>query len=447
MITGYGSIVPTTTSEDHVAQITELENHRVHYARIWHFLTWEGANAIWPWQRSDTPGAHMGGNGGNKFDLNVWNPTYWSRIRDAVERAKRARTYTQIPFSDSGTLSGDPGDENLTWGNNPFARDNNVNNLEVPSALSPNGGVPDFYLYGSKPNLRRAQERYLSKMIDETVEHVAIFEIENEHSDYDNADWAIHYGRFIKNYFATLATQHPNDPRYGPRLVSYSSILRDFEELYTAPEIDVMNKHFGDEAERLALLMARRMVRAGFAHPSVLAELQAKATAYARELVAENTLNDYLEPRYREYDKPINVDEFATGVTDTNILRKMCWVIITSGGHFHIEDADPASRPFDVVGNIREFKEQSQWDFVHAAPNKNLANGGGYCLAQPGREYVFYFLEGGTKSVTLEAGDYREEWWNPRSGGFQNRTNFSHPGGTRTVVAPDGNDWVLHVIR
>jgi hypothetical protein len=243
-------------------------------------------------------------------------------------------------------------------------------------------------------------------MIDETIRYPNVhYEIENEHWEHEDPGWAEHYGRFIKDYIAAAY------PESAPRLVGYNSLETDLEALFSSPSVDVINKHFGAEAE---------------ADPDLL--------------------NRYLEPRWPR-GKPINVDEFANGVTDTDLLRRMCWTILASGGHFHIEDAEPASRPFEVVENVRGFKEGTAWEFVRAAPNRVLVGEGGYCMAREGREYVAYFPRGGAQAITLPPGDYREEWWDPRAGGFTGQTSFSHPGGARSLQTPDGRDWVLHIVR
>ena len=75
------------------------------------------------------------------------------------------------------------------WGSNPWAHNNNVNNLELPDAQPPNDGTPDFYDYSGKPNLSNQQERYVRKMIDETIVYSkVIYEIENEHWQHSNPD-------------------------------------------------------------------------------------------------------------------------------------------------------------------------------------------------------------------------------------------------------------------
>ena len=402
LIASHGNIVPTATNFDYVAQIEERRANHIRYCRVWHFLPFEGANAIWPWQRSSVGGAYMGGRNGNRFDLNVFNPVYFNRVADAVSRANLAGIYTQLHIFDRVGMSPASDDR---WGNNPWARDNNIGDLEVPNARQPNDGIPDFYRFDEKPNLRAQQERYLRKIIDETIRVPSIhYEIENEHLEDSSTQWAIHYGQLVKDY---IAANYPETPR----LVSYSSLAGDLEAHYGSPAIDVINKHFGTDAE---------------GDPEIL--------------------NQYLEPRWSR-NKAINVDEFANGVTDTALLRRMCWTILASGGNFHVEDAEPASNPFGVVENIRRFLEQSGWFFVEAAPNRGLiTSGGGYCMAQVGTEYVCYFPTGGTKRLSLAAGRYNQRWWNPTQGGFFNVATFTHPGGERTLNPPDGRDWALQLV-
>lgn len=403
LVTSFTNIAPTVISEPVSPSFrTDTQAYRMPYCRVWHFLPWGMNDVYFPCAVSSTPGAYRGGLGGNKFDWNTWDTNYWTRMTDSMAQANGAGIYAEVMLFDRVGMS--PGSDDR-WGNNPWASNNNINNLEVPTANPPNDGTPDFYSYATKPNLRNQQERYVRKMIDSTITYPNVFyEVENEHWDSTDPAWANHYGQFVKDYITANYAA-------SPRLVSYSSLVSDLESLYTSTSIDIINKHFGNSAEN---------------NPDVL--------------------NTYIEPRWGN-NKPINIDEFANGVTSFSTLRQQCWTIITSGGHFHIEDADLASQPYDVVENIRSFKAHSAWDFIHAAPNRNLVvpSTAGYCMAQPGVEYVFYFTTGGSKTVNLAAATYRFEWWNPRTGGFYNVTTIAHGGGNRTISAPDANDWVLHV--
>lgn len=399
LIASCAGVVPTARDCDYVRQIAEMRAKNITYGRVWHFLPWGGEVAIWPWAESSTPGGYWGGRGGFKLDMNTWNPLYWNRLKDAMARCERAGIYCEIHLFDRCGMSPASKDR---WGNNPWASDHNINNLETPT--SSGDGTPEFYKIKEKPNLRYQQERYVRKMIDETIRFSnIIYEIENEHWNYNNPEWAAYWGKFIKDY---ISEKYPD----SPRLVSYSSLQEDLEAFYDRTEVDIINRHFGNEAER---------------DPDIL--------------------NRYIETRWAK-KKPINIDEFANGVSDPKLLRTMCWIIITSGGHFHIEDCEPSAKPFEVCENIRQFKIQSRWDFIHAFPSKNLVTQGrGYCMANPGKEYVIYLPEGGRIAVKLEPGSYEVRWWDTVKGGFRDRYKISHEGGEKTFTAPGTSDWVLHI--
>ncbi len=398
MITSFTAIVPADSTFDYVTRLrVDTQSRRLDYARVWEFTPWSLNTAIWPWAASGTGGGYWGGLGGNKLNMNTWNTTFWTRMNDAMSRAANAGVYAEIMLFDGVGLEADDG----RWGNNPWAANNNINSLEVPNAQPPNAGTTDFYVWSS-PNLRNQQERWVRKMIDETIAYPnIIYEVENEHRS-PSSSFGSHYAQFIQDY---IAATYPS----SPRLVSYSTISTDLEDFYTIPAVDIVNRHFGNSAEN-----------------------------------DPTTMNTYLEPRW-SFNKPINVDEFANGVGDATLMRQMCWIIITSGAHFHVEDADPAV-VYNAVENIRSFKALANWNFVEAAPNKGLITaGGGYCLAKVGEEYVCYFTTSGSKTLNLAAATYRSEWWNPRTGGFYNVATFSHGGGNLIFTPPDANDWVLHV--
>ncbi|MDO8588243.1 MAG: sugar-binding protein [Armatimonadota bacterium] len=396
MITSFSSIVPSDTSYDYVAGIAEMQSRRIDYSRVWHFLPWAGVNAVWPWGRSGVAGAPMGGN---KIDMNTWNSTYWTRMNDAMSRAATGGTIGEIHLFDRCGMS--PAGP-TRWQGNPWATNNNINNLETPTADL--DGTPEFYDYENRPNLRNQQERYIRKMIDETIQYTnIIYEVENEHWELEDPTFGAHYAQFIKDY---IASAHPGNER----LVTYNSLMGDIENFFNIDQVDIVNMHFGGDAE-----------------------------------ADTDILNAYCESRW-PYNKAVNIDEFANGVGDWTLLRKMCWIIVTSGGNFHIEDAN-AAVSYDVCENIRSFKAVSGWDFIRSHPEKELiVSGGGYCMAQIGVEYVYFFPAGGGKAVTLPAGTYRAEWWDTRTGGFSSATTFSHAGGNKVLNSPDYDDWVLHIV-
>ncbi len=391
MIASHSNCAPSSRGIDYQAEIDGNAREGMGYARIWHWLPWEGEKAIWPWGRSAATGPDQGGA---KYDFDIWNDIYWDRLKDCLARCNRAGIYAEVMlFEACGMKKAD-----TRWRNNPWASNNNINALELPGRDS--AGVPEFYEFDSKPNLRRQQERYLRKILDETAAFPNVmYELENEHYPGNDAAWAAHYARFVKDY---LRARHPD----SPRLLAHTS---DFDVCFETSEIDIVNFH-----------------------------------SDSRDF---DKYNRFLEGNWKR-NKAMNVDELANGETDYDALRKVCWTIVTSGGHFHIEDAKPASKPFEIARNILAFNKASGWDFVRAAPCKRtVISDQGYCMAQPGVEYVFFFPSGGGKTVELAKGNYRARWWNTRLQGFSGETGFSHEGGTQTFTPPDLNDWVLHVCK
>src|SRR5262245_56291396 len=75
------------------------------------------ARFICPWARSDQPGY---ANGGNKFDLNRWDPNYFKRLKDFVSKAGKRGIVVELnlfcPFY-----------EESMWELSPMNAKNNVN--------------------------------------------------------------------------------------------------------------------------------------------------------------------------------------------------------------------------------------------------------------------------------------------------------------------------------
>ena len=57
----------------------------------------------------------------------------------------------------------------------------------------------------------------------------------------------------------------------------------------------------------------------------------------------------------------------------------------------------------------------SQLDLERAVPSANLCSTG-YCLADPGHQYLIYQPGSGGFTLTIVAGSYRFEWFNPATG-------------------------------
>lgn len=248
-----------------------------------------------------------------RWDLSQFNETYWSTIRSVLERAESVGVVLEPHLFDRGC-----GGNQADYRAYPWHPRRNVNGLrgQLPQGGT---GLPQFYEARPGTPLFELQASYVRKWVDEARPfRNVVLEIENEHRQHDVIRWAAQWARLIKIL----------DPE---RMVSYSSLESDLERAYRIAEIDIVNVHSGREGR----------------DPQVL--------------------RDYLTGHFRRR-KLMNVDEFANGERSAKVLRRQCWTIVTSGGHFHIEDALPESQPEIVAANVRRFLAESRWDFTSARP-------------------------------------------------------------------------------
>ena len=161
--------------------------------------------------------------------------------------------------------------------------------------------------------------------------------------------------------------------------------------------------------------------------------------------------------RDRRHKIPVVNGEYAyAGWTlDDNALRNGAWEIFTAGGFstagFFTTFApdkggwnpDANKQQQDEMVYFINFIEGTHWWQMH--PNNNLVSTG-YCLANPGKEYVVYARNGGSVSVDLGAasGSLPAQWLNPRDGTMSEQ--FTVQGGSKVAFNPPFvGDWVLHI--
>src|SRR5262249_24085198 len=115
---------------------------------------------IAPWVRSSEPGYE---GGGNKFDLQKWNPEYFSRLHDFFTDASKRGIVVEITL-----FSSEYGD--IQWNVSPFNRKNNVNHTDEIDWKKLNTL--------DNGNILGYQEKYTRKLIQEASAYPnVIFEI------------------------------------------------------------------------------------------------------------------------------------------------------------------------------------------------------------------------------------------------------------------------------
>ncbi len=161
--------------------------------------------------------------------------------------------------------------------------------------------------------------------------------------------------------------------------------------------------------------------------------------------------------RDRIYNKPVVNGEYAYAgwTADDNWLRYGAWEIFAAGGFstagFFTTFA-PDKGGYDLYANMQQQQEMIYFNKFHRQinwwtmePNDALTSVG-YCIADPGREYVVYSRDGGTPSLDLSAveGEIDVRWLNPITGEYSETTQVTG-GSTVSFTPPFSAEWVLHV--
>ena len=135
-------------------------------------------------------------------------------------------------------------------------------------------------------------------------------------------------------------------------------------------------------------------------------------------------------------------------------IRKKAFVVIFSGAAINYADMDGNSSSgfsgsmemsdkiqarHDIVKKVWDFFETIP--FYRMSPNQSIVDNG-FCLAEAGKRYLVYLIDGGTVNVDLETGQYDVTWINA-----QNTSNRRHTGitndGNKFSAPQDGEDWLL----
>jgi hypothetical protein len=371
-----------------------------------------------PWARSGAPGY---AGGGNKFDLDRWDPAFFARYRDFLSEAAKRGIVVEI------TLFSSHYDENQ-WrlsALNPANNINGTNAIDWKKLHTLDNG-----------NILAYQERYARKLVREANEFDnVIFEIENEpwsdrpvltdvvnpylrppgRDNYPNSvdlpdelsmAWQARVAAWIQEEEASLPNRHLIAQNYCNFRLSVLKLLSG---------IDVVNFHY--------------------AYPDAV------------------TLNYGL-------DKAISYDETGFLGHDDDAYRRQAWNFMLSGGSVfdgldysftpgHEDGTDlepngpgggsPALRSqLRVLQNF--LQSLSLVDLQLDTHTVRHASGAiARVLSHPGQEYAIY-LDGngpGEVAMDLPEGQYSGVWLNIKTGSADKSESFRHSGGNKVLQSPE----------
>ncbi len=330
-------------TKDFIAYLDFLHEQKHNFTRLWAWeqtpLSAKKPSPTLPYERTG-PGQAL--DGGAKFDLRRFNQTYFDRLRDRVAQARERGIYVSVVLFQGLNPSSKSRRDNA-WLANPWHRENNINGVDG-DPYRDGIGLEAFTL--AIPVITSLQEDYIRKVVDtlNDLDNV-LYEISGDAS-LGAATWRSHIVNYLKSYEATKPNQHPVG-------ISYPAAT-DNDVLWKSP------------ADWIALYGA---------------DLNPPLAAGGRALFIET------DPRLlgdRSSDQSV-WKAFARGMNVIDRELDTLAPAVAEGVHAAIAQSLAYSRSIDLSALV---------------PNDTGCSTG-YCLINPGVEYLAYLPSGGRVVVDL----------------------------------------------
>jgi hypothetical protein len=339
-----------------------------------------------PWPRTG-PGKALDGK--PKFDLTRFDPEYFDRLTSRIEKARKRGIYVSVMMFEGWAMQRvEDG-----WKSHPFHPRNNVNEIDGDANGDGKGLEVHELVVDAVTDIQKA---YIRKVID-TVNRFdnVLWEISNENHG-ESTQWQYAMIRYIKEYEKSKPTQHPVGMTFQFR--------------------GGTNKNLFDSPA------------------------------------------DWISPNpeggYR--DNPPADNRGKVIITDTDHLwgiggnQTWVWKNFTRGlnpifmdpydGIVLGEKLTPTFEPIrKSMGYALKFARRMDL-------NKCKPMASGYCLANPGKQYLaFQPAKGEPLKLKLEPGTYRYEWFDPASGKTISKGRTDATKTETTFENPVNGEAVLYV--
>lgn len=429
----YGAVI--NKAFDYVPYLDALKDHGLNYTRFYpgamfetidKFITGnplgpKPRDLIVPWARSSQPGYLVGGN---KFDLDQWNPAYFARLKDFLRKAADRGIVVEICFFNSQYSD--------TWPISPLYFENNIQGV---------GKCPWRDAQTLKhTDLVQREAAYVRKITQEAnaFDNV-ILEICDEPSSIGTGvalagPWVGHLVDVVRNTERDLPQKHliaqeVEGPFGGPM---------DFS---ADPRVSIITAQYiwGPEPD---------------AHGGEMGGMRA------------------LDHKYN-LNKPIELNEtswYPWGYKGDKIAdsRVEAWEFIVGGGAGFNQlnglytPENPAGKSpendqlLGALANLKKFIYS--FDFLKMHPDKSFIVSGlsasqtyYRAISEPGQQYALYIHHSSDRRgsyvvapgnyhedlvVSLPAGNYRADWIDPARGSVIASKSFTQAGGDHNMTTP-----------
>lgn len=397
---------------DYTQFLDVLVAHHHNFFRLWRWEqarwgSWNGIDGLrfgpHPYPRT---GSGMALDGKPKFELRRFDESYFDRLRQRVVEAGARGLYVSVMLFDGWSIE----DKGL-WGYNPWRAHpyhaaNNSSGIDG-DANGDGQGRETHAL--DVPEVTRLQEAYVRKVVD-TVNDLdnVLYEISNE-SHAESAEWQYYMIRFVKEYEATKAKQHPVGmtaqwPWPDASVTLANQVLAESPADWISPAGEVFNRRVADGSKVIV------------ADTDHLCGICGDRTFVWQSLVRG--------------ENPLFMDVWSCDV----------W--------WYPNDCDRPEWPSlrANLGYARYYAERMH--LAAMTPQPQLSSNT-WLLANPvesGSEYLAYLPQGGEVTLDLSATSHPfvVEWFDPELGQAVAAERVTG-GGRRSFVAPFDHDAVLYL--
>lgn len=386
--------------------------------------------ALVPWARSNEPGYALGGD---KFDLDRWDPAYFERLHGFVAAAREAGVVVEVTLFSSHYGGG--------WEQSPLHVSNNVNGVsDVPKERAntlDNG------------HLRARQEALVRKIVSE------LRDADNVYFEVQNEPWA--------DRAVTVDVLHPYiEP--GEMKVE-GMFWQNRVDLADAASLEWQAWIASVVADQERQQGSRHLIAqnyANFRYPLKDVDPAISIVNFHYAWPEAATLNQAL-------GRALGFDESGFAGREDATYRRQAWEFLLSGGSVfsHLDysfavghedgtavspapgGGSPALRR--QLGVLKTFLMGFDLPALAPRPDLVVAAPGAYvrCLAEPGAAYALYAAGDGDTPLVLELpkGGYRAEWVDVLTGGVVDSSTLEHDGGRARLQSPPyDTDIALRVV-
>lgn len=376
---------------------------------------------IVPWAQSDTPGYL---HGGNKYDLDKWDPAYFARLKDFVAKAGERGVVVEICFFNAQYSD--------TWPISPLYYENNVQGV-------------------GKGTFQEAQTLRHPDLVERESDYVR--KITQEVNSYDNV-------------ILEMCDEAPDIGEPPTPLTEAGAWVSHLVDVVAETEKSLPKKHL--IAAQVEGPVGGPLDLSGYPKVSVI------VTQYVWQSGFQMGGMKGLELEY-DHQKPIEFNEtdwypmwYKGDIIGDS--RVEAWeFIVGGGGSFnHLNGRymaeDPGANTPDNAQIVRALKSlrdfMYSFDFLKMSPQRVfLVSGippGAYCrgISETGKQYALYHhhsrkIADNTSAYTvtlgsyvedleinLPGGTYQADWVDPASGALLGSETFTHQGGDRIFSTP-----------